>query len=85
MGSNEIGALGYASCAQEIIGQSDATGQTFDWLVMATGSTGTHAGLVAGFHAIGASLPVMGVSVRQPRERQIAAVLGLTQTDAGET
>ncbi len=78
-GSNEIGALGYASCAQEIIEQSDTTGQTFDWLVMATGSTGTHAGLVAGFHAIGAPLPVMGVSVRQPRERQIEAVLGLTQ------
>lgn len=78
-GSNEIGALGYASCAQEIVQQADEMGQPFDWLVMATGSTGTHAGLVAGFHALGAPLPVMGVSVRQPRERQIEAVLGLTQ------
>ena len=59
--------------------QAQATGQTFDWLVMATGSTGTQAGLVAGFHAIGLDLPVMGVSVRQPRERQVDAVHGLTK------
>ena len=46
---------------------------------MGTGSTGTQAGLVAGFHAIGHDLPVMGVSVRQPRERQMQAVHVLTQ------
>ena len=78
-GSNAIGALGYANCAQEIADHTESTGQTFDWLVMATGSTGTQAGLLAGFHAIGHNLPVMGVSVRQPRERQMNAVHGLTQ------
>lgn len=78
-GSNPTGALGYANCAQEIADQVHATGQRFDWLVMATGSTGTQAGLVAGFHAIGHHLPVMGISVRQPRERQMNAVHGLTQ------
>lgn len=78
-GSNEIGALGYANCAQEIADQTNASGQSFDWLVMGTGSTGTQAGLVAGFHAIGHALPVMGISVRQPRERQMNAVHGLTQ------
>ena len=78
-GSNPTGALGYANCAQEIADHCDQTGQRFDWLVMATGSTGTQAGLVAGFHAIGHDLPVMGVSVRQPRERQMNAVHGLTQ------
>ena len=46
----------------------------FDWLVMGTGSTGTQAGLVAGFHALGHDLSVMGVSVRQPRDRQVEAV-----------
>jgi L-cysteate sulfo-lyase len=79
-GSNPTGALGYANCAQEIADQTRQSGQHFDWLVMATGSTGTQAGLVAGFHAIGHSLPVMGVSVRQPRERQMNAVHRLTQT-----
>jgi len=78
-GSNPIGALGYANCAQEIATYSEGDGETFDWLVMATGSTGTQAGLVAGFHAIGHNLPVMGISVRQPHDRQVAAVLGLTQ------
>ena len=78
-GSNPTGALGYANCAQEIADQTAASGQHFDWLVMGTGSTGTQAGLVAGFHAIGHDLPVMGVSVRQPRERQMNAVHGLTQ------
>ncbi len=78
-GSNEIGALGYAVCAQEIVEQGAATDIKFDWLVMATGSTGTQAGLVAGFQAMGHDLPVMGVSVRQPRDRQIEAVRALTQ------
>lgn len=78
-GSNPTGALGYANCAQEIAEHTRTTGQHFDWLVMGTGSTGTQAGLVAGFHAIGHDLPVMGVSVRQPRERQMKAVHGLTQ------
>lgn len=78
-GSNPTGALGYANCAQEIANHTRETGQTFDWLVMGTGSTGTQAGLVAGFHALGVDLPVMGISVRQPRERQIAAVHNLTQ------
>ncbi|OJJ10673.1 D-cysteine desulfhydrase [Alphaproteobacteria bacterium AO1-B] len=73
-GSNAIGALGYASCAQEIADQCAETGQAFQWLVMGTGSSGTQAGLVAGFHILGYDLPVMGVSVRQPHERQVTAV-----------
>lgn len=78
-GSNATGALGYVGCAQEIADHAALTGERFDWLVMATGSTGTQAGLVAGFHAIGHDLPVMGVSVRQPHDRQVKAVHGLTQ------
>lgn len=78
-GSNPTGALGYANCAQEIADHCRTTGQGFDWLVMATGSTGTQAGLVAGFQALGLNLPVMGVSVRQPHDRQVKAVHNLTQ------
>ena len=51
-GSNEIGALGYAVCAQEIIEQSQALDFTPDWIVQATGSTGTQAGMVAGVHCL---------------------------------
>lgn len=77
-GSNTTGALGYAVCAQEILQQSRELGIDFQWLVMATGSTGTQAGLLAGLQALAYDLPVMGVSVRQPRDKQIAAVQDLT-------
>lgn len=78
-GSNATGALGYAVCAQEIVQQCRDGGLAFDWLVMATGSTGTQAGLLAGLHALGSQLPVMGISVRQPHDRQVNAVHALTQ------
>lgn len=81
-GSNPTGALGYVVCAQEIAQHCDDQGQGFDWLVMATGSTGTHAGLLAGIQALGMNLPVMGISVRQPRARQISAVHTLAQATA---
>jgi len=81
-GSNVIGALGYAACAQEIVRQRRADGLAFQWIVTPTGSTGTHAGLVAGLHALGVDLPVMGISVRHKRDRQIAAVHALAQATA---
>lgn len=83
-GSNATGALGYAACAQEIVQQSLDSGQTFQWLVMPTGSTGTHAGLIAGFRALGYELPVMGISVRQKRERQVTSVHALAQATAAK-
>ncbi|WP_306145501.1 D-cysteine desulfhydrase [Roseibium sp. MMSF_3412] len=78
-GSNATGALGYANCAQEVVDQSVQSGLHFQWLVMGTGSSGTQAGLVAGFHILEYDLPVMGISVRQPKERQTGAVLATTQ------
>ena len=79
-GSNEIGALGYAVCAQEIIEQSRALDIDPNWIVQATGSTGTQAGMVAGVHCLGSQIPVMGISVRQPKEAQINAVYNLACT-----
>ena len=52
------------------------------WIVLATGSTGTHAGLLAGLHAAGSQIPIMGISVRQPKDKQIAAVYKLTKSTA---
>ena len=77
-GSNSTGALGYADCAQEIMLQSQQMAQQmgmgFDYMVMGTGSTGTQAGLVAGFGALEYDLPVIGISVRQPKAKQIESV-----------
>ena len=47
-GSNRVGALGYVSCAQELMQQADEMGLKIDRVVHATGSSGTQAGLVGG-------------------------------------
>ena len=76
-GSNEIGALGYVSTAQELLQQCDAVGLSPKLVVLSTGSAGTHAGMVAGFHAMGCNIPILGVSVRQPEQIQIENVYNL--------
>jgi len=81
-GSNETGALGYVLCAQELLAQADEMGIRIDWLVLGTGSTGTQAGLVAGLCALDSSVPVMGISVRQKKDPQIAAVHALAERTA---
>lgn len=73
-GSNPIGALGYVRCAQELVQQAEQLGVKIDSIVHATGSTGTQAGLVAGLHALGSPIEVVGISVRSPRTQQIANV-----------
>ena len=76
-GSNPVGALGYAACAEELVAQADAEGVRIDHIVHATGSAGTQAGLVAGLFAMNAPIPVTGYSVRAPREKQIDNVHAL--------
>jgi len=80
-GSNALGALGYAACAQEIVAQAFDLGVAFDRIVVASGSAGTHAGLLVGLHALNAGIPVTGVNVRRPRAEQEGNVFKL----AGET
>lgn len=69
-GSNAVGALGYVDCAREIVVQADELDLRVDRIVTATGSAGTHAGLVAGLAVMGADIPVLGIGVRAPRETQ---------------
>ncbi len=83
-GSNEIGALGYVVCGQELVTQAADTGMKIDWIVMATGSTGTQAGLVAGLYTMGANVPVMGISVRQKKDAQAKAVHALAKKTAAK-
>jgi len=73
-GSNPIGALGYVDCAIELVAQANAQGLVIDRIVTATGSAGTHAGLVAGLALIGADIPVLGIGVRAPKDTQEANV-----------
>ena len=50
-----------------------------DPLVTATGSTGTQAGLIVGLMALNAQLPLLGISVRAPKDAQEANVFKLAQ------
>src|SRR5438128_1151502 len=69
-GSNTVGALGYVDCARELVVQADALDLKIDRLVTATGSAGTHAGLVAGFAALSVGIPILGFGVRAPKPKQ---------------
>ena len=76
-GSNEIGALGYVSAAQELLQQCHALQLSPKLVVLSTGSAGTHAGMIAGFHALKCDIPILGISVRQPEQVQIDNVYKL--------
>ncbi len=76
-GSNPIGALGYANCAQELIVQSTEMGLAIDHIVHATGSAGTQAGLIAGLKALNANIPLLGIGVRAPQKKQEENVYNL--------
>jgi L-cysteate sulfo-lyase len=52
-GSNSISALGYMRCALELDTQLNSSGLDDAIVVTANGSNGTHAGLLAGFKALG--------------------------------
>lgn len=74
-GSTPIGCLGYAACAAGIVAQEAALGQTFARIVIPNGSSGTHAGLAAGFAAMG----------RDPRRVQAFAVLTPAEATRSKT
>ena len=61
--SNTTGAMGYVQAAREIKAQQDEMGVEFDWIVTATGSTGTQAGLLAGAKLFGLTGRVIGMAV----------------------
>jgi L-cysteate sulfo-lyase len=81
-GSNRVGALGYVSCAQELMQQADEMGLRIDRVVTATGSAGTQAGLVVGLEGANAGVPVLGIGVRAPKDRQEANVHNLAEATA---
>lgn len=78
-GSNEIGALGYVNAAMELLTQINDRALPVAHVIHATGSAGTQAGLVTGLSACHAGIPVLGIGVRAPREKQEANVFALAQ------
>jgi D-cysteine desulfhydrase len=94
-GSTPLGALGYVACAEELLAQTFDMGLALDHVVCASGSAGTHSGLLVGLAGNNAGLPLTGINVRRGRAEQegnvhdlavkTAAFLGLSQPIARES
>ncbi len=76
-GSNAIGAMGYVDCGLELAQQLQQYQLSFDAIVLATGSAGTQAGLLAGLALAGLDIPVLGVTVSRSSDEQCQKVLAL--------
>lgn len=86
-GSNAIGGLGYVACAQELQQQLFDMGQPMDYVVVGSGSSGTHGGLVAGFLGNNIRIPLVGIGVsRDPADqnplvmKEAQSIMDLLQT-----
>lgn len=82
-GSSPTGALGYAFALEEFLKQ----GVHADWIVLATSSGGTHAGLVLGQRVFGYRGKVLGISIDEPVEwlqKNISALASSASEKLGE-
>jgi D-cysteine desulfhydrase len=69
-GSNAIGALGYVACVQEMMAQLFEQSLRIDHIIVGSGSSGTHAGVVTGLYAMNGNIPVTGIGVSRDPENQ---------------
>ncbi|HOO11633.1 MAG TPA: D-cysteine desulfhydrase [Bacillota bacterium] len=76
-GSNEIGALGYVACAQEMLQQLFEMELSIDHIIVTSGSTGTHAGVLTGIIGLNANIPVTGIGINRRKGPQTEAVYAL--------
>lgn len=86
-GATPVGGIGYAFAARELAEQCDRAGIQVATVVVATGSGGTQAGLVAGRVGFGLTWQLIGASVSRPpppladqilrNSRACAAILAL--------
>lgn len=78
-GATAVGGVGYALAAREFAAQCDSASITAGTIVVAAGSGGTQAGLVAGVVGYQLGWHVVGASVSRPAEQLGAHVLELSQ------
>jgi D-cysteine desulfhydrase len=77
--STPLGASGYAAAVLELLGQCARGRLSFDHLVVASGSGGTHGGIVAGKALFGFPGTILGVSTRHPTAVQKAHIESLAR------
>jgi D-cysteine desulfhydrase len=70
-GSNALGSLGYVACVQEMQQQWYDMGLAFDKVIVGSGSSGTHGGMLAGFLGNHIHIPLIGIGVsRDPADQE---------------
>jgi D-cysteine desulfhydrase len=79
-GSNAIGALGYAFAMKEQIDQNVGA----DWIVFATSSGGTHAGLLVGQRIFGFNGRILGISVDESEDWLKSEVSQIASATSGK-
>ena len=85
-GSNVVGATGYTFAMRELMSQLKTQHLNIDFIVVASSSGGTQAGLVLGAQAYGFNGEVLGISIDQPAQvlqMQVAALTTATATHLG--
>lgn len=83
-GSNEVGALGYVNCAYELLQQIDELGIDVNYIVHATGSAGTQAGLITGLKSVDSDINLLGFGVRISKDKQEENVFKVAQRVAAK-
>jgi len=82
-GSSSTGALGYAFAMKELMEQNLRT----DWIVFATSSGGTHAGLLLGQRVFGYKGKLLGISIDESEnwlKDQVSELASLASEKQGE-
>lgn len=74
-----LGAISYVYAFVEMLEQAEAKGIGIDYVVHATGSGGTQAGLVVGAKAIKENIKVLGISVSEDKESFSRDVLAIAR------
>lgn len=81
--SNGIGTLGFEAAFNECMDQAAAQNLTIDWIVVASSSGGTQAGLALGARRLNWSGRVLGVSIDRP-EQELQLLVSRLTNDAAE-
>jgi len=68
-GSTPIGIMGYVNASLELSCQARDRGIKIDYIVVASGSGGTQAGLVLGNMCLNANTKVLGISVSYDKDK----------------
>jgi D-cysteine desulfhydrase family pyridoxal phosphate-dependent enzyme len=78
-GSSPTGALGYAFAMEEFVGQKTAA----DWIVFASSSGGTQAGMLLGARLFGYTGMLLGISIDEP-EKILSKRVAILSSEASE-